>query len=279
MFAPLKKALSRVRDFFLGIDNANTEELENILLLADIGVKYTKIIIDEIEKTGDVRSGLKVVLTRLLDIPKPVFKGEKPNIIMISGVNGSGKTTSVAKLANYFFRSGKVILASADTYRDAANDQLSVWADRLGVELISSQKGQDAAAVVYDTISKAKHKGIDYVIIDTAGRLHTRDDLMLELQKIEKVTRKFNAGGPDLNLLTIDANLGQNSIQQAFVFKEHISINGLVLTKFDGTAKGGAVVPITNELAIPVLFLGIGEGVDDLVEFKADEFVDALIGK
>ncbi|OGC42464.1 signal recognition particle-docking protein FtsY [candidate division WOR-3 bacterium RBG_13_43_14] len=278
MFAPLKKALSKARKFFLGIKTADTAELEAILLQSDIGVKYTGIILDEIKEKGDIRSGLKSALIRLLDIPKPVLEGDKPHIIMVSGVNGSGKTTTVAKLANHFSRAAKVILASADTYRDAANEQLSIWADRLGIEVTSSQKGQDAAAVVYDSISKAKSKNIDFVIIDTAGRLHTRDDLMVELQKIERVTKKFKVIGPDLNLLTIDANLGQNSIQQAVVFKEHIAINGLVLTKFDGSAKGGAVVPISNELTIPVLFLGIGEGTDDLVEFNAEEFVDALIG-
>jgi fused signal recognition particle receptor len=211
----------------------------------------------------------------LLTMPQPTL-GDAPHIIMVSGVNGSGKTTTVAKLAYRYRRTGTVILASGDTYRDAGHEQLEIWAQRAGVEIVGSQKGQDAGAVVYDTIAKALQKNIDTVLIDTAGRLHTRSDLLEELKKIRRVITKLKARGPDLNLLTIDATLGQNSIQQARVFTHAIDINGLVLTKCDGTAKGGAVIPICNELHLPILFLGVGESIEDLIEFDPQAFVDIL---
>jgi len=219
---------------------------------------------------------LKKELVDLLGIDIPKIGIEKPTIVMVSGVNGSGKTTTVAKLANIYQQHERVILASGDTYRDAASEQLGIWALRVNVEIVTSQKGQDAAAVVFDTISRAKAKSIDRVLVDTAGRLHTRGDLMAELKKIRQVITKFRPQGPDLNILTIDANLGQNSIQQARVFTKEIGINGLILTKFDGTSKGGAIIPICNELNLPVLYLGIGEGLDDIVEFEPQLFVDTL---
>jgi len=219
---------------------------------------------------------LKNEILNIIDIKYPSFGDSKPVVILICGVNGSGKTTTVAKLAYRFQQKGTVLLLSADTYRDAASEQLDIWAKKAGVEIVRSQKGQDAGAVVYDGLNKAMTRGIDMVLIDTAGRLHTRTDLMEELKKIKRVITKLKPSGPDLSLLTIDATLGQNSIQQAKIFTQELGINGLILTKFDGTAKGGAIIPICGELKIPVLYLGVGEKIEDLVEFKPEEFVEAL---
>lgn len=272
-----KKAVGKVADLFSRTKGASSDEMREILIEADIGVTYTDMILAAVAKAKhDRQQALKSEITRLLTIPKPSEPLTKPRIIMVSGVNGSGKTTTVAKLANLYRQTANVICACADTYRDAASEQLAVWAQRAGVEIVASQKGQDAAAVVFDTIAKAQVQKIDTVIIDTAGRLHTRTDLMEELKKIQRVITKLKNTGPDLNILTIDANLGQNSIQQAKVFTAAITINSLILTKFDGTAKGGAIIPICNELKLPVLYLGIGEGVDDIVEFEPHAFVEAL---
>ncbi len=277
MFNKLKQALSKTTELFSRTKGSSTTMVEEILLSADVGAKYTEIILQKIKRNGgDLVEVLKNEIIALLNLPKPHIETTKPVIIMISGVNGSGKTTTVAKLANLYKKREKVILASGDTYRDAASEQLEIWAQRADVEIVASQKGQDAAAVVFDTISKAKNKSIDTVFIDTAGRLHTRSDLMNELKKIKRVITKLKPSGPDLNILTIDANLGQNSIQQARIFTQEIGINGLILTKFDGTAKGGAIIPICNELKLPVLYLGIGEGIDDIIEFDPNGFVQAL---
>jgi len=277
MFSKLKKALHKTVELFSRTKGAQLENIEAILLEADVGTKYTEAIILKIKKLKiDPIIQLKNEILNLLNIPKPLIEPDKTLIIMVSGVNGSGKTTTIAKLAHLYSQKGSVILASADTYRDAAHEQLEIWAQRVNVEIIGSQKGQDAAAVVFDAISKAQSKALDTVLIDTAGRLHTRSDLMAELKKIKRVITKFKPHGPDLNLLTIDANLGQNSIQQARIFNQEIGINGLILTKFDGTAKGGAIIPICNELKLPVLYLGVGEAIEDLVEFDPKTFVDAL---
>lgn len=244
---------------------------------ADVGIKYAQYIMQKVQKTGGDRLvALQEELVNLLDLAKPQTPTKFPMITMVSGVNGSGKTTTVAKLANLYNGQGTVLLASGDTYRNAAYEQLGIWAEKVGVEIVGSQKGQDAAAVVYDAMSKAISRNIRSVLIDTAGRLHTRSDLMGELKKILRVVQKFKENSPDYNLLTIDATLGQNSIQQARTFSEDIGINGLILTKFDGTAKGGAIVPICNELRLPVLYLGVGERIEDIVEFDAREFVKNL---
>jgi len=261
---------------FARTKGADIETIEEILLEADVGVKYTKMLIDKIRDKSNTYEALKDEICQFITVPIPKIEILSPMIIMVSGVNGSGKTTTVAKLAHYYSNKGTVILASGDTYRDAASEQLEIWARRTNVEIVRSKKGQDAGAVVYDAMSKARNKAIDTVLIDTAGRLHTRSDLMEELKKIKKVIIKLKATGPDLNLLTIDANVGQNSIQQARIFTRELGINGLILTKFDGTARGGAIIPICNELKLPVLYLGVGEGVEDLIEFKPKEFVDAL---
>ncbi|MDH4210264.1 MAG: signal recognition particle-docking protein FtsY [candidate division WOR-3 bacterium] len=277
MFSTLVGKLAKIRQAFSATRDASPDVIEDTLIQADVGIQYTSVILQRIQKKkGDALTALKEEMIRLLSLPKPEIAGSPPYIIMVSGVNGSGKTTTVAKLANLYVRRGSVLMASGDTYRDAAHEQLGIWARRIGVEMVGSQKGQDAASVVFDAVAKASSKKIDYVIVDTAGRLHTRTDLMEELKKILRVIRKFKAGGPDYNLLTVDATLGQNSIQQARIFTEGISLNGLILTKFDGTAKGGAIIPISNELHLPVLYLGIGEGIEDIVEFEPADFVHAL---
>lgn len=277
MISKLRPNFSKLREIFRRTRNAPDEAIEDALIEADVGIKYTQFIMQKMQNAGgDHLVVLREELVNLLDLPKPQSPTELPLIAMVSGVNGSGKTTTVAKLANLYNGQGAVLLASGDTYRDAAYEQLGIWAEQVGVEIVGSQKGQDAAAVVYDAMSKAIRKNIRSVLIDTAGRLHTRSDLMEELKKILRVVKKFKENGPDYNLLTIDATLGQNSIQQARTFTEDIGINGLVLTKFDGTAKGGAIVPICNELCLPVLYLGVGERIEDIIEFDAREFVKNL---
>lgn len=277
MFNRLKQALVKASQLFSKTRGVQEDDIEEILLQADIGVKYTAVIIDAIRRRkGDVLSALKEEIVRLLSMSKPQVGDDKPRIIMVCGVNGSGKTTTVAKLAQFYKRNDTILLVCGDTYRDAASEQLVIWATRTNVEVLASQKGQDAGAVVFDALEKARAKSIDTLIIDTAGRLHTRDDLMQEQKKIIRIVRKFRINGPHLNLLTIDASLGQNSIQQARVFKKEVEVNGLILTKVDGSAKGGAVIPICNELNLPILFLGIGEGMDDITEFDARTFVEAL---
>ncbi len=277
MFSKLKKALSKATALFSHTKGAGPEDIEEILLRADVGTKYTDLILRGLRKNEhDLTKALKNKLMHLLTLPKPHIEMVKPIIVMVSGVNGSGKTTTVAKLANLYSKTEKVILACGDTYRDAASEQLEIWAKKADLEIVTSEKGQDAAAVVFDAISKARAKSADTVLVDTAGRLHTRSDLMEELKKIRRVITKFKPSGPDLNILTVDANLGQNSIQQARVFTQEIDINGLILTKFDGTAKGGAIIPICNELQLPVLYLGIGEGIEDIAEFDPKTFVELL---
>lgn len=277
MLNKFKQALSRASALFSRAKGASLDEIEEILLQADVGVKYTNTILKKIKEGKNNPTGrLKDELINLLTIPNPLMHSGTPTVIMVSGVNGSGKTTTVAKLAYLYSQKGKVMLVSGDTYRDAAHEQLEIWSKKAKVEIVGSQKGQDAAAVVYDALSKAQVQTIDTLLIDTAGRLHTRTDLMEELKKIKRVILKLKPSGLDLNILTIDANLGQNSIQQARIFKQDTGINGLILTKFDGTAKGGAIIPICNELQLPVLYLGVGEGLEDLIEFDPRTFVDAL---
>lgn len=277
MLEPIRKAFSKAAVLFSQIKSAPLDDIEEILLQADVGTHFAQILLQNLRgKRGDIVETLKGEMVRLLTVPKPVATGIKPTVVMVSGVNGSGKTTTIAKLAHRCSKHESVLLAGADTYRDAAREQLAVWAQRARVEMIMSQRGQDAASVVFDALTRARSQGIGTVFVDTAGRLHTRRDLMDELVKIERIIRKFKPDGPDLNLLTIDARLGQNSITQARVFSEAINLNGLILTKFDGTAKGGALIPICNELKLPVLYLGVGEGLDDIVVFEPEEFVAML---
>lgn len=277
MLSKLRHALRNVRTLFSDIQESSLDDIEEMLIRADVGVAYAATIMERVKKhNGDVVAAMKMELVAMLSIPRARESDRKPLIVMVSGVNGSGKTTTVAKLAYRYAQHRSVLLVCGDTYRDAASEQLEIWAEQAHVDVVTSQRGQDAAAVVFDAVSKAQAKGLDVVLIDTAGRLHTRDDLMAELRKIERVVHKFNPAGPDLNLLTIDANLGLNSVQQARSFSRQIGINGLVLTKFDGTSKGGAVIPICGELKVPVLYLGIGERIEDIIEFEPDAFVEAI---
>ncbi|HEX7319301.1 MAG TPA: signal recognition particle-docking protein FtsY [bacterium] len=276
MLGRLKLALAKISGIFDRTRGAELAAIEEILLQADVGTACTKLIMDRISSASQKDKAFKETVSKLINLPPPVVDNIPPRIIMISGVNGSGKTTTLAKLAWLYRQRGSVLLTSADTYRDAASEQLSIWAERAQVEVVRSRRGQDAGAVVFDALAKAKSQSIDAVLIDTAGRLHTRIDLIDELKKIRRVTMKCKPSGPDLNLLTIDATLGQNSIQQARVFKQELGVNGIVLTKFDGTAKGGAIIPICHELGLPILFLGIGEGLEDILEFNAADFVATL---
>ena len=210
-----------------------------------------------------------------VDIPDP--EDTKPYVILVAGVNGVGKTTSIAKLANLYKKGGKsVLLAAGDTFRAAAADQLTVWAERLDVAIVKQPDGSDPAAVVHDAASSAKSKNIDILIADTAGRLHTKANLMQELMKIQRVVSKEIPNAPHEKLLVLDATGGQNAVSQAKAFKDAIGITGLVLTKLDGTAKGGVVIRIVNELKIPVKYIGFGEGIEDLRPFDAKDFAEAL---
>ncbi|MBN2541512.1 signal recognition particle-docking protein FtsY [bacterium] len=272
------------------IDSGFLGELEEILITSDIGVKATLEIIHDLENrvmeqktrdSGEIYVLLKEELKRILYYDKSVLKDiTPPEVILIAGVNGTGKTTTIAKLAYRFKEEGKkVLISAADTFRAAAQEQLGVWAERLGADIVQSQAGADAASVAYDTVEKAILKGYDCVIIDTAGRLHTKSNLMEELKKVQRVISKKHEGAPHEILLVIDATTGQNGILQAQAFNQALNITGIVLTKLDGTAKGGIVLAIKKELNIPVKYVGIGEKLEDLIEFNPEEFVEDIIGK
>ncbi len=276
LWKPLKDRLSRLREIFKKISPADPH-IEETLILADVGVKFARVLTEQIASSQNPIARLKAEMIKLIDRPRINNQSVPPEVIIVCGINGSGKTTTVAKLAHYYSNQGKkVIIASADTYRDGASLQLEIWAKKADVDIVASQQGQDGASVVFDAIERARSKGYDLVIVDTAGRLHTRIDLMEELKKIKKVIEKVKPGGPEKIVLTIDASLGQNSIKQAQVFNQAVGITGLILTKMDGTAKGGAIIPIVNELNVPVEFIGVGEGIEDLIPFDAQEFVEAL---
>ncbi|MCM1289263.1 MAG: signal recognition particle-docking protein FtsY [Corallococcus sp.] len=261
------------------------EELEFILLGSDIGEETTEDIIeqlrermrkDRISDSQKANEYLKQVLIDVLGDEK--FQLETPCVITVAGVNGVGKTTTIGKLANIFVKQGKsVVIAAADTFRAAASEQLEVWANRAKVRIIKHEEGSDPAAVVFDAVSSAKSRGTDIVLVDTAGRLHNKKNLMEELKKIDRVVdREFPEAGR-VNLIVLDATTGQNAIQQVDVFNEAIDIDGIVLTKLDGTAKGGVVLAIKHDMDIPVYFVGVGEGIDDLLEFDAVSYVEGII--
>lgn len=296
----LKQSLSKTRESLVGkvqnvlggktvIDEELYEELEEILIQADIGFATTEKILDNLRDTirerkitdpqdivGLLKEQIEELLIEDVQIDKEPLKNE-PLVIMVVGVNGVGKTTSIGKIANLYMSEGKkVILGAGDTFRAAAIDQLKVWADRAGVDIISHQPGADPAAVAHDTIQAAKARGSDVVIIDTAGRLHTKVNLMEELKKIERVIKKSVPDGPHQTLLVLDAETGQNAVQQAKTFSDAVDISGIVLTKLDGTAKGGIILAIKDTLGIPVKYIGIGEKIDDLKPFAADAFLEAL---
>ena len=291
----LRESLSKTRQNFLTkienllkgktrLDEAVLEELEGILLQADLGVKTTSKLLQRIREEGlteaaDIKPFLKEELRALLlEGPRHLrVSNSRPTVILMVGVNGVGKTTSIAKLAHRFKEEGrKVLLAASDTFRAAAIPQLEIWGERVGVETIKHHRGGDPAAVAYDALSAAQSRGMDILIVDTSGRLHTRRDLMEELGKMRRVLEGKKKGAIEETLLVLDATIGQNSISQARLFKEALEVTGIFLAKLDGTAKGGVIVAIEDELNLPVKLVGTGEKLDDLVEFNSDQFLNAL---
>jgi fused signal recognition particle receptor len=264
------------------IDVDTIEALEELLIMADVGVPATARIIDAVkEKTGrgqGLRDAVKDELRAIFAaVPAVGANGHVPRVVLVVGVNGTGKTTTVGKLAQLLKSSGKrPLVCAADTFRAAAVEQLEIWAQRAGVDLIRAREGADPAAVVYDAIASGKARGRDPILVDTAGRLHTRVNLMNELDKIRRVAAREVEGAPHEVLLVLDATVGQNGLVQAREFMNVAGVNGVVLTKLDGTAKGGVAVAIACELKLPIRYVGVGESIDDLVPFSVDEYVDAL---
>ena len=294
----LKQGLAKTREklggqiaglFGVGrkIDAELFEELETVLITADVGVDATQFLLDTLQKrvrreglteASQLQEALKEALVDLLTpLQSPlVITHEQPFILMLAGVNGAGKTTTIGKLAKLFQAQGKsVLLAAGDTFRAAAREQLQVWGERNNVAVVSQEKG-DSAAVIFDAISAARARGIDIVLADTAGRLPTQLHLMEEIKKVKRVVEKAAPGAPHEVLLVLDANTGQNAVTQVKAFDDALGVTGLVLTKLDGTAKGGAIAAIAKARPIPVRYIGVGEGVDDLRPFNAREFVDAV---
>lgn len=290
-FEKLRSGLAKARKtFFEGlsqllkgkrISKEVLEELEERLITADVGYETTQYIIEKLKQTqtDDAFNTLKEILIELLvDNNQINVESDKPFVITIVGVNGTGKTTTAAKLAAYFQTLGKtVVLGAADTFRAAAIEQLQEWGNRIGCTVISHNEGADSAAVAFDTVNHAKAKQKDIVIIDTAGRLHTKKNLMEELRKVHRVVGKVVEKAPHEVLLVIDATTGQNGLVQAKIFKEMVDVTGVVITKLDGTAKGGIALAIKKELGLPIKFIGVGEGIEDLRPFDAKDFVDALL--
>lgn len=296
-FDRLKEGLTKTRKGFIGkvesiftgrkINDETFEELEETLITSDIGVKATTEIVEflrdkakmgEIKSSDNVREFLKEEMIALLWPPYPlVITREKPFVILTVGVNGVGKTTTIGKLSGRFASEGRsVLLAAADTFRAAAIEQLEIWARRTGAQIVKHQSGSDPTAVAFDSIEASIHRNIDVVIIDTAGRLHTKSPLMEELKKMRRVIDKFLPGAPHETLLIVDATTGQNALRQAEMFNNAIGVTGIALTKLDGTAKGGIVFAIRKELGIPIRLIGVGEGIEDLRDFDPREFVEAL---
>jgi len=264
------------------LDVETVEALEELLISADVGVAATDRIIDAVknrrrgsESLRDlVREEIRAIFNA---VDRPAPNGSSPHVTLIVGVNGTGKTTTVGKLANVFKKDGRQpLICAADTFRAAAVEQLEIWAARAGVEMIRAKDGSDPAAVVFDAVSSAKAKGRDPVLVDTAGRLHTRVNLMNELDKIRRVAAREVPGAPQEVLLVLDATVGQNGVVQAREFTNVAGVTGIVLTKLDGTAKGGVAVAIAHDLKLPIRYVGVGEGIDDLVPFNADEYVNGL---
>jgi fused signal recognition particle receptor len=271
------------------VDPALLHELESALLGADIGVATTREILASLRQqvnehklvaAADLKREIKKHIVRTLETPKRAgdqAAGEAPRVIFIVGVNGVGKTTTIGKLAHRYQQEKRsVVLAAGDTFRAAAIEQLEVWARRAAVELIKQKPGADPAAVVFDALSGARARAADVVIVDTAGRLHTKSNLMAELEKMKRTASKLVAGAPHEMLLVMDATTGQNGLNQAREFTSHVGVTGIVLTKLDGTAKGGIVVAIARELGLPIRFVGTGEQIDDLVPFDATTYVNSL---
>ena len=286
----LRKTGSSIATVFTGtrIDDALYEDLESALLMADTGVRATQYLLDDLKRrvkdtgTTEPKAVKELLVESLSDLlavlEKPLVIGRyKPTVIMVAGVNGAGKTTSIGKLTRHLSNQGAtVLLAAADTFRAAAREQLMVWADRNTMEIIS-QEGADPAAVSFDAVSAGKARGKDVVMVDTAGRLPTQLHLMEELKKIKRVVQKADASAPHEVLLVIDGNTGQNALAQVRAFNEALGLTGLIVTKLDGTAKGGVLAAIAREQPVPVYFIGVGEQLDDLESFKAREFAQALL--
>ena len=297
-FDKLKSGLKKTKDAIFGgfdsiarsfvrVDEDLLEELEELLICADVGVEATETIIDELrervkdgrlKEPSEVTGALREILAEMIGEGEPLKLESKPSVVLVIGVNGAGKTTSIGKISNKLRSEGKkVVVAAADTFRAAAIDQLAVWCDRAGVEMVKQSEGSDPAAVVFDAINYAKSREADVLIVDTAGRLQNKKNLMNELSKINRVIDRELPGACRENLLVLDATTGQNAIIQAKEFKNSAEITGLILNKLDGTAKGGIVISIKQALGIPVKFVGVGEKIDDMESFDAEEFVSALI--
>jgi fused signal recognition particle receptor len=279
----------RIGTIFAGgtIDEETLEELEETLISSDFGVSASMEIVEhlrekqgEVQGKGSVMSFIKKEMAALLGKSQPLVAfGEPPFVILTLGVNGVGKTTTIGKLAHRFVGEGNaVVLAAADTFRAAAIEQLEIWAERSGSDIIKHQSGSDPAAVAFDAVEAAKHRGTDVVIIDTAGRLHTKTPLMEELRKVKRVVERAMPDAPQEVLLVLDATTGQNALSQARMFNDAVGVTGIALTKLDGTAKGGIIFAIKRELGIPVRLIGVGEGLEDLRDFHPGEFMDALFG-
>jgi fused signal recognition particle receptor len=296
LYDKFKQGLVRTRNVFAGVaslfrlrgkvDRDFLTELEKRLYLADVGTAATTEIIDRVrqayldkEISEDVEAFVKQQLKGLVTVEAGALNTNPsgPTVILVAGVNGSGKTTSIAKLAKRLQADGrKVVVAACDTFRAAAVEQLSVWCQRIGCEIVKNQPGSDPASVAHDACERAKARGFDYLIVDTAGRLHTQAHLMRELEKIHRVVTKQIEGAPHEVLLVLDATTGQNAIAQAENFKKVVQCSGIILAKLDGTAKGGAIFTIKQKLGLPVKFVGVGEKLDDLEPFDADSYVEAL---
>jgi fused signal recognition particle receptor len=286
--------VDRIVDVLAGkkeIDADLLEELEYTLITADLGVKTVNDILETIRErvdrklTGDANEIRNLIREQLLEILRasevPVhIVVQPPAVVMLVGVNGAGKTTTIGKLAHRFLGEGrKVLLCAADTFRAAAIEQLEVWAQRSGVDMIRQKTGSDPSAVVFDALNAAKARQVDYVIVDTAGRLHTKDNLMAELEKMRRTSQKVIPGSPHEVWLVLDATTGQNGLEQARKFTESSGVTGIVLTKLDGTAKGGVVVAIARELNLPIRYVGVGEKIDDLLPFEPETFIESLFDK
>jgi fused signal recognition particle receptor len=297
LYDKIKQGLGRTRDLFSGlatllrlrgkVDKDFLAELEKSLYLADVGTATTSQIVERVRKAfldkevdGDVEAFVKQMLREQLTTGSDInYRPVGPTVILVAGVNGAGKTTSIAKLAYRFKNDGKkVLVAAGDTFRAAAVEQLTIWCDRIGVDLVKNAQGSDPAAVAHDACDRAKARNYDILIVDTAGRLHTQSHLMRELEKIHRVVSKQIDGAPHEVLLVLDGTNGQNAIIQAEQFKKTVKCTGIVLTKLDGTAKGGAIFAIKQKLDLPVKFIGIGEKLDDLEPFDAETYVEALLG-
>lgn len=297
LFSKIRQGLQKTRDSissgvnsiinsFTKIDEELFEELEETLVMSDVGVATAEEICGRLRKkikeTGTtdpaaIKGLMKEIIADILGANEGLCLDTKPSLILVIGVNGVGKTTSIGKLAAQLKAGGKkVVLGAADTFRAAAIDQLGIWADRAGVTMVKSVEGTDPASVVFDTIASAKSKGADVIICDTAGRLHNKKNLMDELAKIYRVIGRELPGASVETLLVLDAATGQNAVNQAKEFKNVADITGIILTKLDGTAKGGIIIAIRNELGIPVKYVGVGEGIDDLQPFNAADFADGI---